>query len=441
MLLLAEIVEGRGAPVRASILPHASAGGHCPPSATNTPEYRPSGAHACRRKSSIEIGLCRPSPSPRGRRACPSTPTRTSSPYFLAEERLRTEATGVVGRPMIRVSHRRVLADEIVSPRARCADNSLGRQCLGMAEVEAQPVRRVERAALCDVIAERAAQATSCSRWRGPEWGVARIVVATAAWSSGPVCRPPAPGFHFALDHLGPCGRKTPADLLFVSETSRRGQVRGADACRCRPPAPPIPRRTASGFHQRSRPSRPVLGPRRSPPRRAPAPATALRPVRCHTPRNSVEAMRLCEIEPDRGIRLFARTRTMPARALAFWASIAVSKPSGIDRAALFRAAASCVRSSGKAVGIVELERRLAGQGRRPLGQALQFLVEQLEPAVQRGAEALFLQLQRFGDQRLRGGPNSGVCLPPSGSPARAPAGASTDPARPEDAHAASRGA
>ena len=104
--------------------------------------------------------------------------------------------------------------------------------------------------------------------------------------------------------------------------------------------------------------------------------------------------MRLCEIEPDRGIRLFARTRPCRPR-LGLLGLHRGVEALGIDRAALF--AQRVLRQiQREAVGIVELERRLAGQG-RALGQALQFLVEQLEPAVQRGAEALFLQLQRFG--------------------------------------------
>jgi hypothetical protein len=55
----------------------------------------------------------------------------------------------------------------------------------------------------------------------------------------------------------------------------------------------------------------------------------------------------------------------------------------------------------GEAIGVIELERRLAGQ-RTAFGQVQRRFVEQLEALVQRLAELGFLTLQHILDQRLR---------------------------------------
>ena len=82
--------------------------------------------------------------------------TRTSSPYFSPNKRLRADPAGVVGRHDPRL-HRAVLADEVVHLALHPVD-FLGAQRLAVAEVEAQPVGRVEAAPLRDMIPKGTAQ-------------------------------------------------------------------------------------------------------------------------------------------------------------------------------------------------------------------------------------------------------------------------------------------
>ena len=105
------------------------------------------------------------------------------------------------------------------------------------------------------------------------------------------------------------------------------------------------------------------------------------------------------KIKPDRGIGCLARAGPSRTR-LGLLRIHRGIKAGCIDRAALF--AQRILRQiQREAEGVVKLERRLTGKG-LPIGKLGQLIFKQLEPAIQRGAETLFFQLQCLGDQRLR---------------------------------------
>ena len=126
------------------------------------------------------------------------------------------------------------------------------------------------------------------------------------------------------------------------------------------------------------------------------------------------------------------------ARAFSRWRSIAALKRVGVDRdaARLERVLGEIER---KAVGVVERERGLALEPVAALERA-GLLVEDGKPALERLAEAGFLELERLGDQRL--GARAVRDRPgPSRAPASAPAATSAARARPAARRAAWRGA
>ena len=105
------------------------------------------------------------------------------------------------------------------------------------------------------------------------------------------------------------------------------------------------------------------------------------------------------DIEPDCGVGGFARTG--PCRAgLGLLLRHRGVEPDGVDRPALF--AQRVLRQvQRETVGVIKLERRLARQV-CVLRQPFQRFIQKVKAAIQSLAEPVFLQLERFLDQRLR---------------------------------------
>jgi hypothetical protein len=146
---------------------------------------------------------------------------------FLAEKRLRPDAARVVRRhdPGF---HGRVLADEIVHLPLDLR-NLLQAQRLAMAEVEAQPVGRIERAALRHVIAKRAAQRL-VQQVRGRMVGADRAAAGVIDLQHGGLAGAISPSVTSAR-----C-RNTPATFL-VSVTRRAVSVFSVPVSPTWPPA------------------------------------------------------------------------------------------------------------------------------------------------------------------------------------------------------------
>ncbi len=304
---------------------------------------------------------------------------------FLAEERLRADGTGVVWRHDAR-GHGAVLPDEGVHLRLDAGDLFGGKR-RGVAEIEAQPVGRVERAALCHVIAERAAQRL-VQKMRGRMIGADRaaaVVVhdearglpggdlarldlgkmhedardlAGIGHARAPARRLDHPGIAHLAARLGIKGRLVDGDLDLASLFRPR---------RC----DPVP-------HQRNDLALGAFG---------------------IVAEKLGHAVLLGDVEPDRLIGHLARSGPGGAR-LGLLGRHGRIEPLGIDGAPLL--AQRVLRQiERKAIGIVEPEGRLAGQG-RALGQAGQFLVQKPQAALERLAKARLLEPQRLLDQGLR---------------------------------------
>ena len=105
------------------------------------------------------------------------------------------------------------------------------------------------------------------------------------------------------------------------------------------------------------------------------------------------------QIEPDRRFGGFAGPSPGRPR-LGFLPGHRRVKPGHVNRAALF--AQRILRQvQRKPIGVIKLERRPAIQ-RTAIGQAQNLILQQLQPAVEGGAEPGFLQPQGLFDQRLR---------------------------------------
>ena len=110
-------------------------------------------------------------------------------------------------------------------------------------------------------------------------------------------------------------------------------------------------------------------------------------------------AVALAEVEPDRFVRRLAG----PGPALARLGALPLHRgvePRGIDRPAL--SAQDVLRQiEGEAVGVIELERDLAGQ-RLLVAELRRLLFEQAQTAAQHALEPRLLVAKRLGDQRAR---------------------------------------
>ena len=306
---------------------------------------------------------------------------------FLAEQRLRPDAAGIVGRhdPCL---DRAVLPDEVIHLGFDLLQFGR-RHRLRMAEVEPQPVRRVERTALRHMIAQGAAQRLVQKVGR-------RVVgadLATAAMR------------HLQLGRLT-LGDGTFGDLGDMNEHPRRFLDIG-DLCRaglgadkaCIPNLP-----AAFGIKGRlvdddlhgcpgfGRPDRHPVADQRQQLTFGGFGVIAQKLGR---------AIGLGQFEPDSGILGLAGADPGRARLLALLVHRGL-EPRHIDGLALF--AQRILRQiQREAVGVIELERRRAGQF-SPLRQPRQLVIQQLQPAVQRGAEPGFLQPQRLFNQALGAG-------------------------------------
>ena len=127
--------------------------------------------------------------------------------------------------------------------------------------------------------------------------------------------------------------------------------------------------------------------------------------------------MRLGQLKPDLGIRRLAGADPGGA-GLGLLLGHGGVKALHIHRPALF--AQGILRQiQGEAEGVIELERRPARQI-AAFGQVRQFVIQQLQAAIQRGLELGFFQLQRLFDQGLRAGQVRDK-PPPSDAPKPAP--------------------
>ena len=106
----------------------------------------------------------------------------------------------------------------------------------------------------------------------------------------------------------------------------------------------------------------------------------------------------LLDVEPDRVGRGLAAAGPGGAGAAALLGH------GGVEAIDIDRLALGAQRILGQvereAVGVIELEGDLAGQG-ATLAEPAAFLGQKPEPALQQGAELHLLQLQRLGHQRL----------------------------------------
>ena len=304
---------------------------------------------------------------------------------FFAEQRLGAELAGLVDRQHPGL-HRRVLADVGVDLQ-RDVLELLGRQRLVMAEIEPQPVGRVERAALRDVFAQLLAQRLVEQvgrRMVGADRAPAQVVDHQLG---------ALPQLDPALHDLGHM-QEDAGHLLGVRHLGLAGF--GADEAGVADLAAGlgVERRLVdddlhlgTGFGR--------IDPRAIAYQR-PDLALGLLGV---VAEKLGRALVLGDVVPDRRIRRLARARPGGTRLGLLFGHRGV-EPRGLDRATLF-AQRILGEVEREAVGVVELERGLARQLGR-VRQRRQLLVEQPEPPLQRRLEPGLLGEQRFLDQHLR---------------------------------------
>ena len=303
---------------------------------------------------------------------------------FLAKQRLRAKTTSIVGGHDARF-HRRILADEIVHLGFDLRD-FLGRHRLVMAEIEAQPVMRVQRAALCHMIAKRAAQ-------RLVQQVGGRVVGAdrpTPCMFDLQLRRLPARDLahgHFADMDEDPAGFlriRDPHQTAFGPDRAGIADLTTGFG---------VERRLVDDeLHRLAFLGRLDLGPVAD--QRQDLPFGAFGVIAQKFGR----AVFFAQFEPDRGILGLARTGPCSPRLTLLFGHGGV-ETGNIDRTPLF--AQRILRQvEREAVSVVKLERRLARQV-RTFGQLGKLIVQQPQATVQRLAEAGFLGQKRFLDHRL----------------------------------------
>jgi len=172
---------------------------------------------------------------PWSRALLPIETTRTSSPYFFAEQRAGAGFAGVVHRHQPRGNL--VILQHHVVGDILDARQLIVRDRLGMHEVEAQPVRRHQRAALRDMVAEHLPQGFmqqiasrndwpgSTCVWRDRLRGNSAVPALSVPCSTVPRCTtrsPPSSGIGDAESHALAGHQAGIADLAAGFRVKRR---------------------------------------------------------------------------------------------------------------------------------------------------------------------------------------------------------------------------
>ena len=306
---------------------------------------------------------------------------------FLAKQRLRAHRAGVVGRHDAGF-HRRVLADDPVHLGLDLRE-FLGRQRLAVAEIEPQPVLGIQRSLLRDMRPQRRPQ-------RLVQKVGGRVVGLDRPAPRGIDRQDRAlPASDPALRDLGHVDEEVPG-LAGVGHAGRAGIGLDEAAIAHLPAAFGVERRLVHDD-----PDLLALGRRLD-----------LGPVDHQRQDRALglvgviaqelgRAVAVGKVEPDRGVPRLARARPSGARLGLLLGHRAV-EARDLDPAPLL--AQRVLRQvQREAVGVVKLERRLAGQV-RALGQARDLVAQKPQPAIERLAETRLLAPQRLLDHRLSAG-------------------------------------